>query len=113
MIIARRILKITLQATEVVVPISLHAPVEGDRCWECSFAIGWPEGERTAIVRGFDGVQALYLAMQRIAIELYGSAHHVAGKLSWDEPGRGYGFPMAKAGYEDLVGEDRIAQVPD
>ncbi|KRA40180.1 DUF6968 family protein [Devosia sp. Root635] len=113
MIVAQRILMLRLQTTEVTVPISLHAPVEGDRCWECTFAIGWPEGERTTIVRGFDGVQALYLAMQRIAVELYGSAHHAAGKLSWGEPGNGFGFPMAKAGYQDLVGEDRIAQVPD
>lgn len=113
MIIAKRILKLRLQATEVAVPISLQAPVEGDRCWECSFAIGWPEGERTGIVRGFDGFQAIYLAMQRIAVELYGSAHHNAGTLRWGEPSQGYGFPMAKAGYQELVGEDRIAQVPD
>ncbi|MNV78591.1 hypothetical protein D3C71_1720870 [compost metagenome] len=51
--------------------------------------------------------------MQRISIELYGSAHHAAGKLRWGKPGDGYGFPMAKTGYQDLVGEDRIAQVPD
>lgn len=113
MIIATRQLLLKQDRSDIPVPISLHAPVEGDRCWECTFAIGWPEGERTAIVRGFDGVQALYLAMQRIAVELYGSAYHAAGKLSWGEPGNGFGFPMAKAGYQDLVGEDRIAQVPD
>ena len=113
MIIAKRMLMLRLPTIDVPVPISLHAPVEGDRCWECRFAIGWPEGERTAIVRGFDAVQALYLAMQRIAMELYGSTHHAAGALSWVEPDGGYGFPMAKAGYQDLVGEDRIAQSPE
>ena len=101
------------EGAEVSVPILIHAPVEGDRCWECVVEIGWPEGARELTVRGFDGAQALYLAMQRIALELYSSPHHEAGNLRWNEPGSGYGFPMPKAGYEDLVGEDRIAQVPD
>ena len=113
MIIATRQLLLAQGESEVPVPIHLHAPVEGDRCWDCSIEVGWPEGTRQLKVSAFDGVQALYLALQRIALELYSSPHHAAGNLRWDKPGSGYGFPMPKAGYEDLVGEDRLAQVPD
>lgn len=95
------------------VPIVLHVPTEADRCWECRYSIGWPEGERTGVVRGYDGMQALYLAMQKIAVELYCSPYHASGVLQWDKPGRGYGFPMPKDGYQDLIGDDRTAQVPD
>jgi len=111
MIIAERILQVRRGATDLAVPVSIHAPLEADRCWECRFEIGWPEAHVTKIVRGTDGVQALYLAMQRIALELYGSEHHRTGALRWIEAGQGYGFPMARAGYDDLIGEDRIAQV--
>jgi hypothetical protein len=48
--------------------------------------------------------------MQRAAVEIYGSPHHAADDLRWGKPGDGYGLPMPKAGREDLVGEDRIAQ---
>jgi hypothetical protein len=113
MIIATRQLLLASDGSEIPVPILIHAPIEGDRCWECVVEIGWPEGQKRITARAFDGVQALYLAMQRIALELYASPHHEAGNLRWDKPGSGYGFPMPKVGYEDLVGEDRIAQVPD
>lgn len=112
MIVASRQLTLLSSGTELVVPVHFHAPVEADRCWECRFEIGWPEGMRSSLVRGFDGVQALYLAMQRVAAEVYGSQHHANGHLHWGTPGEGYGFPMAKSGYADLVGDDRLAQVP-
>jgi len=110
MIIATRVLALRQSSGDRPVSITIHAPIEGDRCWECRFEIGWPEGTRDVVVRGFDGVQALYLAMERIAVELYGSPHHHSGNLYWGKPGQGYGFPMPKAGREDLVGEDRLAQ---
>ena len=98
---------------DIDVPITLHAPIQGDGFWECQFEIGWPEGTKSSRARGFDSVQATYLAMQNIAVHLYASHYHAEGKLRWGEPGTGYGFPMPKLGYEDLIGEDRIAQVPD
>lgn len=113
MIIATRHLLLSSEGADASIPIHIHAPVEGDRCWECAVEIDWPEGPREVKARGFDGVQALYLALQRIALELYSSPHHAAGNLRWDKPGSGYGFPMPKVGYEDLIGEDRVAQVPD
>lgn len=111
MIIAQRVLTCRHGAADVTIPVSIYAPTAGDRCWECSFEIGWPEGATARVVRGIDGVQALYLAMQRVAMELYGSEYHRRGALRWTQPGQGYGFPAAKGGYDDLIGEDRISQV--
>ena len=108
-----RTLTATMPQGDTTVPITLHAPIQGDGFWECQFDIGWPEGTKSSRARGFDSVQATYLAMQAIAVHLYASHYHAEGKLRWGEPGTGYGFPMPKVGYEDLVGEDRIAQVPD
>lgn len=108
-----RTLKVATGTSETTVTIVLHAPSQGDGFWECRYDIGWPEGIRSSRARGYDNVQALYLAMQRVAVELYGSTYHAEGKLCWDKPGDGYGFPMPKVGYEDLIGEDRTAQVPD
>lgn len=113
MIIANRTLSYRDGASDIAIPVSIHAPIEGDRCWECRFEIDWPSGKSARVVRGLDGVQALYLAMQRIAIEVYGSAYHQAGTLLWQKAGAGYGFPTTKASYGDLVGEDRVDQVPD
>ena len=110
MIIATRTLMLRQGAEDQPVPVNIHAPVEADRCWECHFAIGWPVEPKSGVARGFDGPQALILAMQRIAVELYGSPHHAAGALRWGDAGAGYGFPMPKSGRGDLVGEDRLTQ---
>lgn len=90
--------------------VNLHAPVEGDRFWSCQFEIGWPEGTKIDEARGFDGVQALGLAMQKIAVHIYASDHHATGRLYWFKPGEGYGFPMPKIGRDQLIGEDKLAQ---
>lgn len=108
-----RLLTATTQRGDAEVLITLQSPIQGDGFWECAFEIHWPEGTKSSRARGFDSVQATYLAMQNIAVHLYASHYHAEGKLRWGEPGAGYGFPMPKVGYEDLIGEDRIAQVPD
>jgi hypothetical protein len=113
MIIANRKLVYRNGTNEISVPVNIHAPVEADRCWECRFEIDWPDEKSSRVVRGFDGVQALYLAMQRIAVEVYGSEYHRSGGLRWHKAGGGYGFPTIKANYGDLVGEDRVDQVSD
>lgn len=112
MIIATRILRLKHKSVELDVPINIEMPVSGDRCWDCYFEIVWPDTPIRNKVSGLDAAQALYLAMQRIALELYMSPQHHAGDLRWGKPGEGYGFPMAKSGYEDLVGFDRESQVP-
>lgn len=90
--------------------VLIAAPVQHDRYWQCGYSIGWPEGKKQGVVRGADSLQVVYLAMQAIAVGLYASDHHKAGRLYWEKPGQGYGFPMPKVGRDQLVGEDRIDQ---
>lgn len=113
MIVANRTLHYRDGASDIPIAVNIHAPAEAERCWECRFEIDWPDAKSSKVVRGIDGIQALYLAMQRIAEEVYGSAYHRNGALRWERPGSGYGFPAMKDSYGDLVGEDRIDQVPD
>lgn len=108
-----RTLYITVGTRTDEVPIRLHHPTEGDGYWECRFEIAWPEGVKYSRARGFDGIQAAYMAMQNIAVQLYASHYHARGELHWGQPGTGYGFPMPVVGYDTLIGEDRVAQVPD
>jgi hypothetical protein len=112
MTFATRTLTIVQQGRRTPVPVVIHQPQQHPRHWECAFEIGWPVGTLQFNAKGADGMQAVYLAMQAIAIRLYSSPYHAAGELVWDKPGDGYGFPMPKPGYPDLIGEDRIAQVP-
>ncbi len=92
------------------VPVVLSEPREDQGSWFCRYEIAWPEGTSSDDIGGADALQALYLAMQAVALTIYANPHHKAGRLYWYYPGGGYGFPMAKAGYGDLVGEDRTAQ---
>jgi hypothetical protein len=42
-----------------------------------------------------------------IGTEFYSCSYHKAGRLSFDEPGQGYGFPMASSIRDLLIGDDR------
>ncbi|MFN3855598.1 MAG: DUF6968 family protein [Phreatobacter sp.] len=88
------------------VPVRLFQPAPAGASWSCRFEIGWPEGVIAGEVFGVDALQAVHLAMQRIAIDLYMSPWHRAGRLSWPGQGKGYGFPMARNGRDLLVGDD-------
>jgi hypothetical protein len=59
------------------------------------------EGIRRAKGLGIDSVQALLIAMMNIGAEIYASDAHRSGKLMWDPPGGGYGFPLVP-GIRDL-----------
>ncbi|MBL8568728.1 MAG: hypothetical protein JNK84_06545 [Phreatobacter sp.] len=89
------------------VPVSLYAPVADDLGWGCRYEIGWPRRTRTSTAWGFDALQAVRLAMQKIASELYASAYHKQGRLAWLGQGGGYGFPITKNGRDLLVGYDK------
>jgi len=78
--------------------------------WACQFYIGWPDNPVQREVGGADGIQAMFNAMQLIAMLLYSSEFHIAGKLVWNKPGFGYGFPMPNGSRDLLVGEDRRQQ---
>lgn len=106
--VATRELKIRNGAADVAVPISIFAPEpSGHGDWLCRFEIGWPGKTRVMNVGGIDAMQALLLAMQIIGAELYTSADHQAGRLYWDEPGRGYGFPVPSSIRDLLQGDDK------
>ena len=106
--LAERILVIAAQAPKYV-SIQLEFPIEGDKGeFGCSFSIAWPEGPRTGIVFGCDAIQAIMLAMNMIAANLYASAYHKTGQLLWDKQGAGYGFPLTH-GLKDLAqGDDKL-----
>ncbi len=110
MSIVRR-LQVRLESGLRNVDVSLSTPMEREGYWTCHYEVGWPEGPSGGDIGGADGPQALYLAMQAVALALYASPHHKAGRLSWQHAVAGYGFPMPKAGRSDLVGQDRAEQV--
>ena len=93
------------------VPVLLEPLEEHPTYWSCSYSIGWPDRPKVAEARGADGIQALYLAMERIALDLYASEHHRSGRLSWQKQGRGYGFPVPKSARDELIGDDRELQI--
>jgi hypothetical protein len=108
MIIAERTLEIRLLGEATVsVPIKLFAPSEDATGWYCRYSIGWPEANRSMAIYGVDGMQAIILAMQVIGTELYASKHHENGTLVFHDFGNGYGFPVASAMRDLLIGDDK------
>ncbi len=106
--IATRKLRIRNHAADIVVPVSIFAPQPSEHGdWSCRFEIGWPDKTRVMNAAGIDAMQALLLAMQMIGTELYTSAYHKAGHLCWDEPGRGFGFPVPSTIHDLLEGDDK------
>lgn len=107
MIIASRTLTWHDGERAVPVPISVHAPVcEKTGVWRCRYDIGWPEGERIFAGHGVDAAQALVGALAMVGADLYSSSYHKSGRLSWEKPGNGYGFPVVPSLRDLFVGED-------
>jgi uncharacterized protein DUF6968 len=106
-----RELKLKTDGNLQTVRVALSEPSLDRGTWICRYVINWPEGPNSDDIGGADALQALYLAMQAVALAIYASPHHKQGRLYWDKPGRGYGFPMPKPGRGDLVGEDRVSQL--
>jgi hypothetical protein len=107
MLVGTRVLTLRTHTGDVPVPVSLFVPAEDGGAWRCGYEIGWPGEPRQSAAWGVDALQALHLAMQKIAFDLYASDHHREGRLSWPGQGAGYGFPMPKGGRDLLVGYDR------
>jgi hypothetical protein len=108
MIAAERTLFISSGGKAVPVPVRIQLPVFDRNAWVCNFTIGWPEGEVKHHGMGFDAVQAINLAFHTIAIHLYASEHHKSGRLYFEKPGTGYGFPLPQGGRDQAVGDDRL-----
>src|ERR1700741_1739995 len=107
MVIATRVLKLRQGSGEIPVPIRIFVPEQREVDWACRFEIEWPNETTTLEAWGVDAVQALELAMKMIGAFIYGSDHHASGKLTWEAPGQGYGFPVPNTIRDLLVGEDK------
>jgi hypothetical protein len=107
MIVATRKLKITHDGGEVDVEVRLYRPSASDGDWKCTYEIDWPEGTRTGYAVGFDSMQAMFIALQAIGVQLYTSEYHRDGRLSWGDAGQGYGFPITGNLRDVLIGNDR------
>ncbi len=107
--IATRTLVLRSDSGEVEIPIRIFAPErdESRSCWKCRYAVEWPAGTFESQGYGEDAVQAIILTFQKISAELYTSDEHKSGRLGWNEPGNGYGFPMAKTICDLAVGYDK------
>lgn len=108
MIVATRTLRLAAPGRQHEVVIGIHAPVRSGLAWSCSFEIAWPQGTDTSHAMGTDAVQALRLAMEKIAGQLYATEHHKQGRLIWQQAGQGYGFPLHPASRDLAVGDDKL-----
>jgi hypothetical protein len=105
-VIAQRRLIVSSSFGDKDVAVRLFQPKEDDGAWLCRYEINWPDGKWSSFAAGADSVQALVLALQKIAIELYTSKYHEAGTLKWVEGRRGYGFPVGHNVRDLLIGDD-------
>jgi len=92
--------------SDVEIRINVHAPIRGKRDWQCAYEIAWPDGSRRGFGYGVDSAQAMLLALHAIGTDIYTSDYHRSGRLSWERPGRGYGFPVPRTIRNLLIGDD-------
>lgn len=107
MLIASRTLRLRRDSADIPIPIRILDPEERDVDWACRFEIGWPDETTTMEAMGVDAVQALELAMKMIGAFIYTSDHHASGNLTWEVPGKGYGFPVSHNIRDLLIGDDK------
>ncbi len=106
MTIITRFLKIRSSGKDTEVPIQIFLPEQKGNSWFCRWEIGWPNRKRANLAGGFDAIQALVHALQTVGTEIYNSEEHASGNLTWEEPGRGYGFPVPGNIRDLLIGDD-------
>ena len=105
--IAARDLRLRAVNGDLPIPIRIFSPTfEKEGVWFCRYEIGWPDKKSEMSVGGFDSTQALVHALQTIGAEIYSSSYHKSGKLFWDAPGNGYGFPVTGGVRDLLQGDD-------
>jgi len=105
--IATRTLKLQREKDVFEIVIRIFAPEGNGRTWLCRYEIHWPEGRQIMNAGGFDSVQAILLAFQMIGADIYTSPYHKSGRLVFEAPGMGYGFPVPETLRHLLVGNDR------
>jgi hypothetical protein len=90
MVIATRRLKLQLPPNEIDISVRIFLPEVDNEGWRCAYEIDWPDGKRSSAAAGVDSVQALFLALQKIGIDIYTSDYHRQGQLVWFEADQGY-----------------------
>ena len=107
MLVASRMLTLREGNSDVSIPIRVFVPeLTSTGAWACRYEIGWPDTPSAKEICGFDSMQALVLALQVIGAEVYSSSYHEAGTLYLQDPGKGYGFPVAPTLRDLLIGDD-------
>jgi hypothetical protein len=92
-IIAQRLLK-TLTTATAEVTISIERPFPNGQDFKCRYTIEWPEHTQHGNSMGIDAIQALILALQRLAVEINFSDYAKNKHLVWLEPEGGFGLPL-------------------
>ncbi len=103
--IATRLLRLHDEGVDIA--IRIFAPEGEGRAWACRYEIEWPEGMQVMQAFGVDAVQAILLAFQMTGADIYTSSYHKSGRLMFDAPGQGYGFPVPTSIRGLLIGNDR------
>jgi hypothetical protein len=111
MLIAARVLKFQNSSGDIEIPVRLFVPRYEGEIWSCRYEIDWPDGQWAHAAVGVDAMQAVLLALQMIGTVLYTSDYHKSGKLFWEKPGDGYGFPVPSNLQDMLIGEDKARGV--
>ena len=106
MLIAMRILKLHDGLSDVEVPVRVFLPEEENGSWFCAYEIEWPDRKWSSRAGGYDSAQAIALALQMIGAVIYTSEYHKSGRLMWEKPGGGYGFPVPQSARDLLIGDD-------
>ena len=106
MLIATRKLAVRLEGRDAALEIRLFEPVSDEGASSCSYEIDWPDGTKKGRAVGVDGIQAIFVALQKIGIVLYTSKYHKDSQLAWPAAGSGYGFPVPTNARDLLVGKD-------
>ena len=104
--VATRELKLRSQSGDAAVRIDIFAPERDGEAWKCLYEINWPTEKWSSYGGGYDPMQAVILALQKIGTDIYFSDYHKSGNLFWDSPGKGYGFPLPPSAREMLIGDD-------
>lgn len=92
---------------DVAIAIRLYAPEDFAGASKCRIEIDWPDGQLQSYGAGVDDFQAIELALQMIGMRIYLSPYHESGRLWFERPGGGYGFPVPYNMRDLLVGTDR------
>ena len=107
MIIAARYLSLETDAGPVRLAIRLRQPQVWKGLSRCDYEYDWPGEPSKSYAVGNDEIHAIFMAMQKIAQDLYMSRAHGERRLSWNKPWVGYGFPMPANGRDLLIGDDK------